>query len=443
MYQAIIAPLKNVRKHPNADRVQLATVVGNQVVVGLDNSEGQMGIFFPSDGALSKDMLVTNRLYQTHPDTGEKMGGYFDKNGRVRDQKFRGEISEGFWCPLSFVEWTGIKTDVLSENYTFTELNGKSVCFKYIPKASRRSLSSEKHKNKISSLWKKRLAKEKKYPLFKEHFETKQIRFCSGQIPVGALIHISSKCHGTSMRFSYTFSRKELSLPKLIWNRVAEKIGGPKFEEREYSYVSGTRRTILNHGERTFEDPFHGGNYREKYHKLLSSCGVRKGETIYGEIVGFTDTGASIMPPHSTTKEPSVAKKYGEQILYTYGCNAEDPLKQNRLFIYRITQTNEDGDVYELPWGQVVERCNKMGLETVHVYETFFYDGNFDALLEKCEKLTQGPDPLDPRHIREGVCVRYESQSGTDILKHKGWLFKLFEGIAKDNDNYQDVEDLL
>lgn len=441
MYQAIIAPLTNVRKHLNADRVQLATVAGFQIVVGLDTKEGELGVFFPSDGALSREMLLENRLYQTHPETGEKMGGYFDKNGRVRIQKFRGEKSEGFWMPLSSLSWTGIDPSVLTPNYTFTDLNGKIVCFKYIPSASKRIGNAPKPKGIFSAL-KKRLQREKKFPLFKEHYETKQLRYWADKIPEGSILYISEKCHGTSGRTSFTRARKELNLFKLIWNKTIGSFG-PKFERHEYTYVTGTRRTVLDHEGRSFVDPFHGGNYREKTHIMFKNLGLKKGETFYYEIVGFTDQGASIMPSHSTDKEPKVKKKYGDKIVYSYGCDPANPLRQNRVLVYRITQTNEDGDIYELPWNQIVKRCSELGLETVPLLQSRWHNDFDNLLMETCETLSQGCSELDPRHIKEGVCLRVENGQGTEVYKYKSFLFCLFEDIAKNKDDYEDIEDIL
>ena len=53
MYKGIVTRLKNVRPHSNADKVQLATCHGNQVVVGLDSLEDHWGVYFPCDGQLS------------------------------------------------------------------------------------------------------------------------------------------------------------------------------------------------------------------------------------------------------------------------------------------------------------------------------------------------------------------------------------------------------
>ena len=53
MYAAYITCLKDVRKHPNADRLQIATCFGNNVIVDLKMYEGQKVIYFPVDGQIS------------------------------------------------------------------------------------------------------------------------------------------------------------------------------------------------------------------------------------------------------------------------------------------------------------------------------------------------------------------------------------------------------
>ena len=43
-YCGYVTRLKNVRKHSNADRLQLADCFGNTVIVSLDYFEGQLGV---------------------------------------------------------------------------------------------------------------------------------------------------------------------------------------------------------------------------------------------------------------------------------------------------------------------------------------------------------------------------------------------------------------
>ena len=131
MYKGTVLRIKNVRPHPNADRVQLATCHGNQVVVGLEVEEGHMGVYFPADGQLSHEFCHANNLYREASlnKFPEEKGGMFDSNRRVRAQKFRGEISDGFWVPLhyfGFIQVSGL--DV--EGFEQTVLEGSAETIK-------------------------------------------------------------------------------------------------------------------------------------------------------------------------------------------------------------------------------------------------------------------------------------------------------------------------
>lgn len=58
MYKAYVTTLKNVRKHPNADKLLLADCFGNTVCVSLDYTEGMVGVYFPTDGKLSEEFCT-------------------------------------------------------------------------------------------------------------------------------------------------------------------------------------------------------------------------------------------------------------------------------------------------------------------------------------------------------------------------------------------------
>ena len=88
MYNAYITKIKNVRKHSNADRLNVGECFGNQVIVGLDVKEDEMGIYFPTDGQLDIEFLKANDLLAyTDPVTNERKGGYFEEKGRVKTMK--------------------------------------------------------------------------------------------------------------------------------------------------------------------------------------------------------------------------------------------------------------------------------------------------------------------------------------------------------------------
>ncbi len=62
---AIIVVLENVRAHPNADRLQLATVLGTQVVVGMDSKSGDQVVYFESNLRVGHAYLHYNNLYSS------------------------------------------------------------------------------------------------------------------------------------------------------------------------------------------------------------------------------------------------------------------------------------------------------------------------------------------------------------------------------------------
>ena len=101
MYCAYITTIKELRKHSNADRLQCATIFGNNVIVDLSYKEGQRVIFFPTDGQLSVEFANDNNLVRKKDENGNNIGGYLDPEKRnITALKLRGEKSEGLVLPV-------------------------------------------------------------------------------------------------------------------------------------------------------------------------------------------------------------------------------------------------------------------------------------------------------------------------------------------------------
>lgn len=186
-YKAVVTKLTNVRSHSNADKVQLATCHGNQVVIGLNHTEDELGIYFPSDGQLSQGFCAANNLFRK-PEMNsdpEAKPGMFDENRRVRAQRFRGEISDGFWVPLSNLDFIGGIS--LIEGFEFDELNGIQICEKYINQATIKAARENQGK-------KTRTAKTS--VMFKEHFDTAHFGKCLHEFDYGQTLIITEKLHG-------------------------------------------------------------------------------------------------------------------------------------------------------------------------------------------------------------------------------------------------------
>ena len=116
-YCGYITRLKNVRKHSNADRLQLADCFGNTVIVSLEYQENQLGVYFPVDGQLSEEFCKVNDLVRRKDENGNYCGGYLDPEKRnIKAMKLRGEKSDGLFLPLKSLETFGDITLFYNEN---------------------------------------------------------------------------------------------------------------------------------------------------------------------------------------------------------------------------------------------------------------------------------------------------------------------------------------
>ncbi|MDP3987223.1 MAG: RNA ligase family protein [Nanoarchaeota archaeon] len=428
-YKAIICELKDVKKHQNANKLFLSNVSGYQVIVGLEEKEGDIGIFFPTDGRLTTSFASPNNLIRTTDENGNRSGGMFDENCRVRAQKFRGEISEGFWIPLSSLSKVeGIKQKTIESlkiGDQFDELDGVKLCEKYFPKKPKREQSLKGNKPKA----------KRKNPRFPEHLDTKHFRVEGSKIKKNSVIYLSEKLHGTSARYGYVLEGKEPTL----FQRVLGKLGIKTKVKFEYVYLVGTRRVELNKREKNAKGFYGSDGFR---HKVMDGIWekLRKGEVLFGEIVGYTDSGAAIQSPGriKATGDKGLLKKYGDLNHYSYGCVQGTC----ELYIYRISNVNEDGLQFDLPWPQVKKRCAQLGLRHVPDVTTspFVLGENFEKLDSIVKYNTNGSSLLNESSIREGVCVRIENEDGMNILKEKSFAFRVMEENIKDDGNV-DIEE--
>ncbi|MGV4321127.1 RNA ligase family protein [Bacillus mojavensis] len=403
-YCGYITTVKELRKHTNADRLQIATIFGNDVIVDMDVSVGDLGVYFPTDGKLSEEYALVNELTR-------ETGGYLDdKKRHVRAIKLRGERSDGLYMPLdSLSNFTDISS--LKEGDTITTLNGVLICEKYIP--------DKKQTNTYEHIKKKRET-ENEFPFFEEHINTAQLAYNLDTFKEGDICYITLKLHGTSQRTAYTIKESKTKLHN-FFNRIGVKI--PK--KKKWKYKTGTRRVILDN----FEGGFYGSNkFREEWHDFFKDK-LQKGEEVYYEVVGYADGDKLIMPECSNldTKDKDFIREYGETTRFTYGCG----VGQSDVYVYRMTMTNEDGHVVEYPTELVRLRCEQMGVKFVPVLDKFIFTTKED-LLERVSLYESGADPIGKTHIREGVIVRIENGQKFTALKHKNFHFKVIEGIIKD-----------
>ena len=437
MYKAYITRIKT-REMPNADKLQLGDCNGYSVIVGKDINDGDLVVFFEQGGQLSEEFATTHDLIRRRNPDGSAAGGMFEGNRKVRAIKLRGARSDGFVCPISFLAFTGINVSSLKEGDQFDELNGIKICNRFETKATREATKG------------KRIKIRKDCIMMPKHFDTGQFKREAEAIPAGAIIYISEKLHGTSCRFGHVedeYIPKSIKtlVDKVIW-KFNTNLGNfilKKCTQRKWVHLNGSRNVIIEKRA----DPNSGFYGSEQFRfEVTNGLVLQKGEVIYGEIVGWTENNNPIMRPQSTTelKDKRITKTYGDLMTYKYG----HMTGTRGLYIYRITQVNQDGYQVDLSWPQVVKRCKELGLKTVPTLEYRIYDGNLDKLKKDIDYLVNGetgsealPSWTDPSHIREGVVIRIESEEGITWLKEKSWVFGVLEGYLKDKEDYVDTEE--
>ena len=458
MHCGYVTTLKDVRPHPNADRLVLATCFVNTVCVAKDKyTEGEIGVYFPVDLQLSMEFCEKNGLLAVYENGINISGGYMDPSKRnVKAIKLRGEQSDGLFLPLACLEYTGVDMDTLNIGDTITTVNGHEICRKYIPRGKHHATAAGGAGKRA-----KRKAKRSIAPVFYEHIDTEQLAYNLHMFKSGDLIEITRKLHGTSARTSHTKVLK--GFKRNLLDIILRREGTPIYD---WGTVSGTRRTVLD----TFDGGFYGSNeFRKPYHDFFDGK-LLKGETVYYEIVGFTHDGGSIMGVCNNKKlnDKEFVKKYGETTTFSYGCSPS-PLyevithtdgsteqrvlkPQSDIYVYRMTMTNEDGEVVEYTPDQMRHRCMYMGVKTVPVHWYGFIPENPGShddptisagewVLKKAEQFYDGEEPIDPTHIREGVVVRVINRPTFTAYKHKNFQFKVLEGIIKECAEAPDMEE--
>ena len=460
-YVAYVTTIKNVRKHPNADRLQLGECFGNTVCVNLDYTDGQIGVYFPTDGQLSVEFAKANNLLRLYDENGHSIpgGGYMDPNKRnVSAIRLRGEKSDGLFLPLTCLESFGDISN-LKVGDTISTFNGHEICQKYIPvhnhTTSAGGAGTRAH----------RRAKHSIAPTFFEHIDTEQLAYNLEAFKPGDDVEITLKMHGTSQRTGYhkTYQGDK----RTLWDRIMRREGKPIYD---WGIVSGTRRTVLE----TFEGGFYGDNAFRKQHEKAFEGKLWKGETVYYEVVGFTNTGAPIMSQCSNKKlnDKEFVNQYGEITTFSYGCapkkcvvegyNDSAPgyqkeyhyyiIPQSDIYVYRMTMTNEDGNVVEYTPEFMRYRCEQMGIKTVPVFwrgripenPASADDDTITAgewIKNVAEQFYDGADPIGKTHIREGVVCRIINRPTFAAYKHKNFSFKVLENIIKVEAETPDMEE--
>lgn len=440
-YIVYVGRIQHVRKHPKADRLQIGIVLGNLIITDLTAEEGDLGLFFPPDGQISHEFLRDHDLYERKDESGQKAGGYFGSNGKVRGVILRDIKTDGFWMKLDKLKshWF---TDEIVEGKEFSgELPSKYSCLAGKPLA--RKFLSQKNAaqvDKPKTKPKTRKAPKEKLIGMELHYDTprfqEQIEQFKKTYDCPCRVIITEKIHGTSQR---TGIAKVYRPPRTWWERLKNRFGF--YDGYSWQFRVGTRTVNLQDEK----GGFYGSNeFRFKAVEALRTK-LRDGECIYHEVVGYQRT-KPIQPPHNLEKVDKALK--GKLNHYTYGCESGD----TKIYVYRITQMLPDGSIKELNWQDVESRCHELGIETVPVLRNVDWGiPDYNPLEDELKWHEEPGRGLSPTfqslidggpEIAEGVCIRIE-QHGLNplVMKLKNVSFGLMEGYIKEQPDFVDIEE--
>lgn len=357
-YCATIIRVGEVNPIVGADKLASTLVNGFSVVIDKNSvKEGDIMFYCANETMLNENFLSVNNQYDMENrdknanadfvnsliaegkrDEAKMNVGYFNKYGRVKMIRLRGIPSYGYLVSVdSMINYCPAVAKVnLNElvGQDFDTIDGELFIKVYIPPVKVRESTS--HRNE-----RKRQKKVERFDRlipgeFEFHYDTDQLNRDIAKLNPTDNITISVKEHGTSAIFSNEHVRIPFEYEtKYKWvNRFLNTLYYT-FVPRKYrtyhidwGLVYSSRGVIKNKYINPIqsEGGFYGTDIWGEYADIIGPF-VPQGFTLYGEIVGYL----------SGKKDKMIQKNYD------YGC---DP-GTNKLMIYRITSTNEDGSKYE------------------------------------------------------------------------------------------------
>lgn len=343
-YCATVVKIGEITPIEGSDFLGTTLVNGFSIIVRKDLiHEGDIMIYCPIETQLNETYLSANDLYewsnrhlnsnyleveecinQDGIEAAKKMVGFFNKYGRVRILRLRGQASMGYLAPINSLAVWGYRPDKYNwEDFVgvdFDMVEDEKFIQVYIPpkKPQPERLTKEQRRSKRIEKIDRMIPGE-----FSFHYDTQQLNRNIHRFNPEDIVDISVKMHGTSICLGNVLVKKPKQFKFKLFNwlhsllPVKWQILGPGYD------IVYSSRTVIKNSD--LNSTLQGGYYSKDvwgdYAKLLGPY-IPEGMEIFGEIVGYvTDTQTPI------------------QKGYDYKCLPG----KNRLHVYRIRTKQEDG----------------------------------------------------------------------------------------------------
>jgi len=362
-YVAEVVQINNLKKHPNADRLMIAMINFQPVIVWLNTKVWDIWIFVQVESQINDSFLSYNSMYSSNLlNRDTTISWYIGKSGRVKATKLRWSYSMGLFITVEDFEdyyWERVSWYALWTQFDTTDkwlfIKKYEVPVKVWTQSSRQ--------------WQKPVQDRLVDNQVKLHVDTDNLRRNMYQLSLSDIIGITYKYHWTSATFQHVLVKKKLNLIEkallFLWVDI---------NTTEYDLVYTSRKVVKNKAYETSKLWFYDSDPRAETANEIKDK-VPRGYCIYWEIVGFQSTGASI------------------QKWYDYWCDQWE----KKLIVYRVTLTNADGIVYNLNTYDAKKRCDDHDLEFAEI--EFYW--TIKSLLAK-------HDISETEHRQENLLLKLE-----------------------------------
>lgn len=415
-YLAKIVQISRLVPIEGADRIQLAVVDFQEVVVSKDVEVGDVMVYFPIESAINSEFISSlNAFRDKDLNVDKDKTGFFDERGRVKAVKLmKGAVkSMGYLVPIESLEaFSGVTGLVTHVGEEFDTIEGELILKKYRLTRTAPSTTKDGKKPKGNRII------ENQVHL---HVDSEHLGRNIHKIDPSDIISITKKLHGTSATYQHVQVKKELNWYESFLQKI-----GVNVVDKEYDLIVTSRKVIKNKSfrKKSSQKHFYGKDvwsYMAEVYNLKEI--LPKGYSIYAEIVGYVPNTNSMI-----------------QGGYDYGCEAGEA----EMYVYRMTYTNTDGLVTELPMRFIREFCEKVGLKSVPILhmgradactiynseienwrEKFVEALTYQYLEQKCSMSKN--DVWD-----EGVVVKKDEMFRCNPLKLKSFNFLIGESKQLD-----------
>ena len=259
---------RDIKKHPNADRLSIVEV-DFMPVISNNPVANQWYVFFPTECQINADYLAHTNSYRDKEfnKDPEATPGFFEKNGRVKTVKLRGEYSTGYITPLSSVE-EFIGQEIEKKEVYFDMLDVLQFVKKYRkPFADRGEVNGQPRTKSDKKSAKLNVVEGQ----FQFHESTENLRKNIFMLYPEDVINVSFKYHGC-LKANQTIKMFDGSLKKIKDIQIGDSVLGFNHETQEF-VSSKVTQTFKNGGTKIWTRVFVDTDQTNIYFESRQSFG--------------------------------------------------------------------------------------------------------------------------------------------------------------------------